>query len=426
MIDALLNFVANQAENEVFSGGLALGFLGGALAFATALARNAVRRLASHMLPTLRVDGRTKAFRHLQAWLHDHPYTRRCRNLAVACTVREGFHESEEQPVWLVPGPGSHLLRHRGGWLLLRREAVEADTRQKDREVITLTALSLRRDCLRSFMEELATRYDLRANSVIVHGPSEFGDWEEIARATRRPLSSVITAPGLAEPLLQDAQIFLERRDWYAERGIPWRRGYLFQGPPGTGKTSLIRALASELNMDLAILDLASSRLDDAALRRYLAAVPSKAALVFEDIDAAAPTRESAEAKITLSGLLNALDGVAAAEGRLLFMTTNHPERLDPALIRPGRIDRITEIGPLGPADAGRMVLRFHPELPELVQAVEVALAGGGISAAALQGHLLVHQGDPWRIPQVLSLGGEGYIAMTAGTKSAAPASLPR
>lgn len=89
-------------------------------------------------------------------------------------------------------------------------------------------------------------------------------------------------------------------------------------------------------------------------------------------------------------------------------MTTNHPERLDPALIRPGRIDRIAEIGPLGPADAGRMVLRFHPELPELAQAVETALAGDGISAAALQGHLLAHQSDPWSIPLVLSQGKAG------------------
>lgn len=414
MIDALLALITNQAENEVFSGGLALGFLGGIVAFAAALARAAGRRLVSHLLPSIRIDSRAKAFRYVDAWLAEHPYTHRCRNLAVAAAHPTNFGEPDDQPMRLVPGIGSHLLWHRGSWIALRREVSEGESPRNEREVVTLTALSLRHDCLRSLMEDLAARYDQRAGALIVHGPSEYGEWEEIARTSPRPLSSVIVAPGLSESLLRDAQAFLARREWYAERGIPWRRGYLFQGPPGTGKTSLIRALASELDLDLAILDLASSRLDDGGLRRFLATVPARSALVFEDIDAVAPTREVVEGKITLSGLLNALDGVAAAEGRLLFMTTNHPERLDPALVRPGRIDRTVHIGPLAPADAGRMVLRFHPDQPRLAHAAEEALAGTAIPAAVLQELLLVHQNDPWAIP--LTLGSDNSSA-TAPTE---------
>jgi len=403
MIDALLALVAEQAGNEVFSGGLALGALGAAVALAARVARTGIGLMLSRLLPSLHIDGRAPLFRTLEAWLHEHPYSRSCRNLSVAHHERFHLDDGRDDPVRLVPGTGSHVLRHRGTWLWLRRESVEGESRRTDRDVVTITALSLRADCLRRFIGELIARHERRAEAITIHGPSEYGDWQEITRASRRPLASVITTAGLGEVLLDDARQFLDRQDWYAERGIPWRRGYLFQGPPGTGKTSLIRALASELEIDIAILDLSSPRLDDGGLRQLLAAIPPQTALVLEDIDAAAPSRQPAEGKVTLSGLLNALDGLAAAEGRLLFMTTNHPDRLDPALIRPGRADHVVEIGPLGPAEAGRMILRFHPDRLDIARLAEAALAGHRIPAAALQEYLLRLQDDPGGLPAALA-----------------------
>jgi len=161
---------------------------------------------------------------------------------------------------------------------------------------------------------------------------------------------------------LADCKDFLCSEDWYAERGIPFRRGYLLYGVPGSGKTSLIHSLAGELSLDIYVVSLSSKGMSDNTLTTLMGHVPSRCILLLEDLDAAftrsvsrdssstgAPTTSTTStpnntdsndgSTLSLSGLLNSLDGVAAAEGRLLFATTNHIERLDPALSRPGRMD---------------------------------------------------------------------------------------
>ena len=138
----------------------------------------------------------------------------------------------------------------------------------------------------------------------------------------------------------------------YNERGIPYRRGYLLHGPPGTGKTSFIGALAGHIGYSICTLSLSERTLDDDRLAFLLSNAPPNCFIVLEDIDAALPPPNKSNSsekiehpayqgmtRVTHSGLLNALDGITSSEERILFMTTNHPERLVPALIRPGRVD---------------------------------------------------------------------------------------
>lgn len=169
---------------------------------------------------------------------------------------------------------------------------------------------------------------------------------------------------------------------WYANRGIPLRRGYLFYGPPGTGKTSLSFALAGVFGLDIYVISLLEPTLTEEDLSALFTGLPRRCIVLLEDIDTAGLKRPDDEitgkgkldkdapaaggktdketqgdwkitdlAKalkdkavddkkgISLSGLLNAIDGVASHEGRVLIMTTNAPESLDEALIRPGRVD---------------------------------------------------------------------------------------
>lgn len=195
---------------------------------------------------------------------------------------------------------------------------------------------------------------------------------------------------------------------WYANRGIPLRRGYLFHGPPGTGKTSLSFALAGVFGLDIYVISLLEPTLTEEDLSALFNSLPRRCVVLLEDIDTAGlsrpleeaaaaadtttiPTSNNSDPKddnedskdgnrkgrgdrkgapkpaaagigsatvadlarelkkqgndandkkgISLSGLLNAIDGVASHEGRVLIMTTNKPETLDDALIRPGRVD---------------------------------------------------------------------------------------
>ncbi|PSS36507.1 Protein HYPER-SENSITIVITY-RELATED like [Actinidia chinensis var. chinensis] len=151
--------------------------------------------------------------------------------------------------------------------------------------------------------------------------------------------------------VLKDLQRFVGRREYYRKVGKAWKRGYLLYGPPGTGKSSLIAAMANYLNFDVYDLELTEIR-GNSILRKLLLATANRSILVVEDIDCTVELhdREVAGAdsdvhdqvkKVTLSGLLNFVDGLWSSCGdeRIIVFTTNHKDKLDSALLRPGRMD---------------------------------------------------------------------------------------
>lgn len=210
----------------------------------------------------------------------------------------------------------------------------------------------------------------------------------------RKPLDSVVLSGDKAARVVHDIEEFRAAGDWYLQMGIPYRRGYLLHGPPGCGKSSFIVGLAGYLDTAICMLSLGNRHLDDEGLNMLLNSAPQRSIVLLEDVDRAF----SQDSRVTLSGLLNSIDGVAAQEGRLLFMTTNHPERLDPALVRPGRADVRVEIGLASEDQARRLFLRFFPGDTDRAEEFASRLAsppdGEPItpSMAALQGHLFAHR----------------------------------
>lgn len=175
------------------------------------------------------------------------------------------------------------------------------------------------------------------------------GEWKKARLRPVRPISTVIMDTELKNEILKDVDEFLDQgmQGWYAERGIPYKQGYLLFGPPGTGKSSFSLSLAGKHELDIYTLQL--SNISDSTLMRFFSELPPHCVVLFEDVDTAgvgrrdsvdADQENESKSAVTLSGLLNVLDGVSSQEGRILIMTTNHIEHLDEALIRPGRSDK--------------------------------------------------------------------------------------
>ncbi|EPT04413.1 hypothetical protein FOMPIDRAFT_1157609 [Fomitopsis schrenkii] len=288
-----------------------------------------------------------------------------------------------------------YKLWYKGRYMTISRETRWA--------TIKIKIFSRDREILNKFMEDARQLYKAaEKKGISIYAADTAGYWQFMTARPKRPMSSIILDPGVKERLLNDARNFLACRKWYSDRGIPYRRGYLLYGAPGSGKTSMIHSIAGELGLNVYIVTLSRAGLDDTALTELISNMPRRCIALMEDIDAAFKrgiTRdlsaeghgankgandkakkdndnededeegpkpfEEADSRVTLSGLLNALDGIGAQEGRLLFATTNNYKALDPALCRPGRMDLHIEFHLASRYQAESMFKAFFTEEAE-------------------------------------------------------------
>jgi hypothetical protein len=458
---------SSQFRNQTIAGSFALG--GAALLTKSSL--NVVKYLKELVTKSIFtvyiIPKRTPQYTYFVAWLKAQPVPSSNIlevNMGVKSSVRRNAMHSyktmkraevvEESPdekgsdIALIPSLGTTtFLRYHDCflWITTGKGSVGSSSRlisprEKDSDgdgfgsndassYPSITLIGSRPDIITSIIREgreLASRKSNRHTTVFT-ASNEGGDfggrssdlfWREAAVRPVRRLTSIILPGKAAEHIAQDCKDFLESEEWYCDRGIPYRRGYLLHGKPGCGKTSLVTAIAGHLNLNVYIISLTAPGIHDDSLLMLLNNTPPHTILLMEDIDAifdvSAVERRQQEAtssstkaladtqtpssthqqettqeensdtellssnpipkprrgertsgisssgtsrtlrdsgsrygaaqspptpRLTFAGILNAIDGVAAQTGRLLFMTTNHKERLDPALIRPGRID---------------------------------------------------------------------------------------
>jgi chaperone BCS1 len=278
------------------------------------------------------------------------------RHLSIQTQKVEHSNGAIQTQFTLIPGPGRHVLRYKNAFIFVNRvrESKSRDHQTgRPWETVTLTTLYAHRHIFEDlFAEAHAVAAKSHEGKTSIYN-SWGTEWRQFGHPRRkRPLESVILDEGVKEKIVEDVQDFLGSGQWYYDRGIPYRRGYLLHGPPGSGKSSFIQALAGELDYDIAILNLSERGLTDDRLNHLLTIIPRRTLVLLEDVDAAFSNRRVQAdedgyrgANVTFSGLLNALDGVASAEERVIFLTTNHVDRLDEALVRPGRVDMTVRLG---------------------------------------------------------------------------------
>lgn len=276
-----------------------------------------------------------------------------------------------------------------------------------DRPGFKVTTHKNNRDLLVELLKEAYEDYtaEVRTGASVYY--TRWGsDFHRAETSTLRPWESVVLPEKKRRSLESHVEDFFDSKKWYTDRGIPYRKGFLLHGPPGTGKTSIVKGLAKKYNLDIYIINFSGQSFDENTLTDLFNDIPEGVIVLFEDIDGLFHTRaekSTAEAEdnpISFRGFINLLDGVMSPEGVLVFMTTNFKDRLDDALIRPGRIDVRMEIGYIDEEITKQFFRYFYKDIDSLAESKvdrfwEIVKETENLSISVLQAYLTEYRGNP-------------------------------
>ena len=386
-------------QNQFASGGLLLMVIGSIGVFLRSLPDHLWKWLVAQTTLSVTVKDDDDAFKWVKEWFLEQEFLKRIRKLDLDTSLRG-------TEIALIPAPGKHwFLRGRRPYIVSFSRSEDTKGRGQRRvESLTLKTVGRDQRIIKVFVAEVVAcqhRKRERSSSLYLYD----GGWDDVAAYSPRLIESVLLKPGEKEHLIGDVERFRSSRLRYQRLGVPYHRGYLLYGPPGTGKTSLVSALAATFGMSIYVVNLAE--MNDRTLKNSMNWVPENSLILFEDIDCmksatrrfetdegqvqqedGAKTSKAAGSGVSLSGVLNVLDGFSAPVNVIYVMTSNDVDAIDPALLRPGRIDYKLFLGPACESQKVALYRRFFPDASEL-DAREFAESHRADTMAEFQGLLL-------------------------------------
>ena len=227
----------------------------------------------------------------------------------------------------------------------------------------------------------------------------KFMEWTVLSKTPKRDMDSVYLEAGTKSTLLGviDEFVHPDTQKEYYKFSIPYKCNVMLYGKPGTGKTSTIHAIASRINADVYLLQF-TARLDDTTLvnafnsSRFAEDMQGNAKrnriIVMEDVDCIFSDRKQHDTQknaVTMSGLLNVMDGMLRVDGLIVFMTANNIDAIDAALLRPSRIDLLVEYHLPNKAQVRDMYRAFLPDQADSFDAFYDKIQYKSVSTSALQ-----------------------------------------
>lgn len=266
-------------------------------------------------------------------------------------------------------GYGSHIIRFKKLFMFVNLEKESSEGTEIDKETITITKFGRSRKKFDEFFKAISVNKQ-RENNIQIYRMKDY--WYPMSQIPKRAMNTVFLEEAKKSVVLQTIKDFTNAEKWYVDNGIPYHLGIMLYGSPGTGKSSMIKAIASYMNYDIYYLPVSNLvKLEDS-----MDTMPNRSIIVIEDIDCqnvlhdrsnnsgdttASKIKAASDelSAVNFSDVLNTIDGVCSTHGRILITTTNHIEKLDPAFLRPGRIDLKIEIGFINVEILNQFLRRF-------------------------------------------------------------------
>ncbi|OAL46911.1 BCS1-like ATPase-like protein [Pyrenochaeta sp. DS3sAY3a] len=371
--------------------------------------------ISSYFTSSIYIEDNDALYNQVMKWVAEQRMTKVSRDLKAVSKWVSNYQDDEDElddddfdvlddkgifnfekwagniPPRYEPNYGSDKFYHEGRYFQFSREKKENKWSSDDDESLVIRCYGRSTGPIKDLLNHVKRWTLSRENKMtsVYRAPAESHGsrmWNRQSCRPSRPMHTVSLDEQQKAKIVRDINEYLHpvTARWYASRGIPYRRGYLFHGPPGTGKTSLSFALAGIFGLPVYCISLNEVGLTESELGTLFSQLPRRCIVLLEDIDSAGLRRDDlptgveesdpvspasetidgsddgitkiskndpfgpkekkktpliSKSLISLSGLLNIIDGAASHEGRVLIMTTNCPENLDAALIRPGRVD---------------------------------------------------------------------------------------
>lgn len=361
----MMEFILSMLGDEFLSKAFVLSFMTGLFVSLRNVPRLIWARIKRLIVFSVTIEQTDELFDYIEVWLSDN-YQKKYRNVLAAINYRnfaldesgritsdQSYKADEGKSFYEENNVEKASYRHNQDIIFIRRNGIfiKIDkSRDKLEHAKSFTNLFFDRYVISTFFykQKLQKLIDeiieynqqfkkKTIEKVTIWNFDGYNNWSRVRNLNPKKMRNIVLDKDKKDLILGDVDKFMSRKKWYNERCIPYKRGYLFKGVPGNGKTSLSMALAHHLKKDIYTLSISEVK-GDGDLKYLFNNIDSNSILLIEDIDAAFSGRKSKD-KVSFSGLLNCLDGIYYKEGIITIMTTNHADKLDPALMRDGRVD---------------------------------------------------------------------------------------